>query len=179
MSRRKIIVESEKGFSLVELMVAMAILLIAILPIFGSLYGVLYKHRNILDNEIAIGLAQSVENILESQEKFYTYEIDDGDYKVVALQEVDDKTKDYPIILHKDNAGASENDYVLSITTNNKTFTARAYGRPDLSVCQDITKDSCSYTGNKYLYAVRIVVKWTELGVQKEFVIARHFYKPH
>ncbi len=173
-------VKGQKGFSLVELMVAMAILLIALLPILGSMYGILYSHRILLDKEIAIGIARSIENILDSQEDFYTYDTSGTATKVVPIRDIWKEGEQYPIILHRNTTTVySQRDYVIEIPTNNKIFYASAFAMKNPPVCDDISQDPCSsMVPNDYLYAVRIVVKWREMGKTSTFTVVRRFYKP-
>ncbi len=172
-------VRGQKGFSLVELMVAMAILLIALLPILGSMYGILYSHRSLLDKEIAIGIARSIENILDSQEDFYTYYTSGTSTDAVPIRDVWDDGKEHPIILHRNNADVfSSSDYVIRIKTNSKEFFAKAFAMKNPNVCDDISQTNCTMVPNNYLYAVRIVVEWQDMNKTSTLTVVRRFYKP-
>ncbi len=170
----------QRGFTLVEVMVAITIILIALLPIFGSMYGILKNHREVLDKEIAIGLARSAENILDSQKDFYTYVRVSGSWKIKSIRDVWSDGEEHPIILHKDNGSSYDPaDYVISVPTNSKTFRVRAYAMKNPKVCNELPSGSCSsYDDNPYLYAVRIEILWEEGSSTKSYVVVRRFYKP-
>ena len=170
--------KKDRGFTLVEVMVAITIIILALFPIFGSMVAVLRYHRALLDREIAIGLSRSIENILDSQEDFYTYN-DSGE--AVTIRSIWELGKEYPIILHKDSAGvASASDYIISIPTNSKIFVARAYAMKNPDICDDIpSTNSCSQFGeNPYIYAVKIVITWNDGVSIRSFSVSRRFYKP-
>ncbi len=171
--------EKQRGFTLVEVMVAITIILIALIPIFGSMYGVLYYHREILDREVALGLMRSLENVLDSQKQFYTYDSDGN--PVVIWNMSDSDRKEYPIILSKSSADSwSDKDYEIKTVINGKSFIIRAYAMRNPAVCIGIPdSSSCSsYESIKGLYAVRLVVSWQEQEKYKNIEFVRRFYKP-
>ncbi len=161
----------QRGFTLVEVMVAITIILIALLPIFGSMYGVLYYHREILDREVALGLMRAVENILDSQKDLYTYKSGD----VVSIK--DAGSGEYPVILYSD---GNTGKYELTVRINNKDFTVRAYAVVNPPICTDVPKDSsCSAKKNVgKLYSVKMVISWSNQGKSEEMIFVRRFYKP-
>jgi len=164
--------EKQRGFTLVEVMVAITIILLALIPIFGSMTGVLVYHRNLLDREIALGIVSSLENVLEAQTDFYV----EKNGKTELLREISDNDL-YPLIIGSDTTGTAQTE--LSFSANNKTFVAKAYASKNPAISTDIPVGSCShFKNNPYLFVVKMVVSWTDVsGNTQQMVFVRRFYK--
>ncbi len=170
--------KKDRGFTLVELMVAIAILLVVILTIFYAMNMVALKHIEVKEKSIAINLAQTVDSLIESMSDIVIENPSTGEIIPVHESDIDQLKQWLPVVLLM---SGTQYKTSLIIPINNVNYTVKAYvivspvnsmlpgNPPTISETNIYSKD---------LLSVAFVISWRSYnGRQMTMTFLRRYYK--
>jgi prepilin-type N-terminal cleavage/methylation domain-containing protein len=170
--------QKQRGFSLVELMVAITILLVAILAILGVMTSLSFKHMEVKEKIVAVNLAQSIDALIESMDDLIVVNTTTG--SVVPFHDLDitDLKNWKPVVLWMDGATYRTD---LPIKINNVNYIVRVYA--EVNPINSISPGNPPSIGetnitSKNLITVAYIISWKTYGGKIDSVaFMRRYFK--
>ncbi|GEM_PF-1709116 len=170
--------QMQRGFSLVELMVAITILLVAIMAILGVMASLSFKHMEVKEKIVAVNLAQSIDALIESMDDLIVVDATTG--SVVPFHDLDITNLENwrPVVLWMDGATYRTD---LPIKINNVNYVVRVYA--EVSPVNSISPGNPPSIGetnitSKDLITVAYVISWrTYSGKVENVAFMRRYFK--
>ena len=166
----------ERGFSLVELMVASALLLVAVLVVLEILPLVAIKHVEVKERIVAVNLAQAFDALVQSMDDVI---VETATGITFIHANGINEYKWYPVVL-SENRGIYNTSIEISI--NGVKYTIRAFARVNNVVGMRLSDNKpVPYTGTfqnkKDLVAVVINISWDSGSRHEEMSFVRRYFK--
>jgi len=167
----------QRGFSLVELMVAISILLVAILAILGVMTSLAFKHMEVKEKIVAVNLAQSIDALIESMNDIVVV---DASNNVAPLHDlnISDLRNWRPVVIWRDGTTFRTD---LPVRVNNVDYIVRVYA--EVSPVNSIVPGDPPSIGrtnviSKNLVTVAYVISWKTYGGKMEnMAFMRRYFK--
>jgi len=162
----------QRGFTLVEVMVAITIILIALLAILETMTTLAFSHMEVKNKVVAVNLAQSVDTLIESMGDVVV----DYSGSVITFHDKDYSTSDLnkwlPVVLAMDGDTYYKE---IHIPIQGVTYTVKAYARA--STVKSL-QPSERFNTTRDLITVLYVISWKGVGgAQQQMSFVRRYYK--